>query len=139
MYQAKHLMTDKVVAISPDASIDEAVSMLLDHRVSGLPVIDANGILLGVISEIDIIDLVYKSDIETSRVRDHMTQNVCVLNVDASIDDAARIFCEQRIRRLPIVEEGRLVGVLSRRDLIRFVREVRKQDGTPQPNPSTSA
>ena len=139
MYQAKDLMTSQVVAISPDASIDQAVSMLLDHRVSGLPVVDESGNLLGVISEIDIIDLVYKSDIETSRVRDHMTRNVCTLNADASIDEAARMFCEQRLRRIPVVDERKLVGVLSRRDLIRFVRDIRRQEGTPQPNSAQSA
>ena len=127
MYQVKDIMTDRVVGVGPDATIDEAITLLLDHRVSGLPVVDDNGLLLGVISEIDIIDLVYKADIEASTVRDYMTRDVRSLDAEASLDDAAGIFCRKSIRRIPIVRDGRLVGVLSRRDLIRFVREVRKQ------------
>ncbi len=127
MYQVKDIMTDRVVGVGPDATIDEAITLLLDHRVSGLPVVDDNGLLLGVISEIDIIDLVYKADIETSTVRDYMTREVRSLDAGASLDDAASIFCTKSIRRIPIVRDERLVGVLSRRDLIRFVREVRKQ------------
>src|SRR5690349_4483082 len=120
-------MTGKVVTISPQATIDEAVSLLLDHRVSGLPVVDKDNRLLGVITEIDIIDLVYKADIETSRVGDHMTRDVRTVEATTSIDEAASIFCGQPIRRLPVIRDGRLIGIISRRDLIRFVRDVRRE------------
>ena len=110
-----------------ETSIDEAISLLIDHRVSGLPVVDDEGLLLGVISEIDIIDLVYDADIDASTVCDHMTRDVHSLDAEASLDDAASIFCKKSIRRIPIVQDGRLVGILSRRDLTRFVREIRKQ------------
>ena len=127
MYQVKDVMTDRVVTVGPEATIDEAVSLLLDHKVSGLPVIDNEGRLVGVISEIDIIDLVYNADIDTSSVCDFMTRDTRSLDAEASLDDAAKIFCTQSIRRIPIVGDGRLVGIISRRDLIRVVREVRKQ------------
>ncbi len=127
MSKVKDIMTDRVFVVSPHATIDEAISLLLDNRVSGLPVVDDGGILLGVITEFDIIDLVYNADIETSIVSDHMTKEVNSLDIEASLDDAASIFCNDSIRRVPIVEEGRLVGVLSRHDLIGFVREVRRQ------------
>jgi CBS domain-containing protein len=68
-------MTDRVVAVGPETTIDEAIDLLLDHRVSGLPVVDKEGLLLGVISEIDVIDLVYKAEIEGSIVRDYMTRD----------------------------------------------------------------
>lgn len=58
MYQVKDIMTDEVVAVGPRATIDEAVELLLNNRVAGLPVVDQDGLLLGVISEVDIIDLV---------------------------------------------------------------------------------
>ncbi len=127
MYQAKDIMTDSVVTVAPGAKIDDAVELLLNHRVSGLPVVDAERHLLGVISEIDIIDLVYNADIEASTVRDHMTHDVRTIDADASLDDAASIFCATSIRRIPVIQHGRLVGILSRRDLIRFMRDVRKQ------------
>ena len=127
MYRVKDVMDEKVVTIRPEATVNEAISLLIDHRVSGLPVIDDEGILLGVISEIDIIDLVYQADIEASVVGDYMTRNVSALGVDASLDEAADIFCEKAIRRIPVVADGRLVGILSRHDLIAFVRDVRRQ------------
>ncbi len=120
-------MTEQVVVVAAQATIDQAISLLLDHLVSGLPVVDEQGLLLGVITEFDIIDLVYKADIEASLVGDYMTKEVNSLDINASLDDAACIFCNNSIRRIPIVEEGRIVGVLSRRDLIGFVRDVRRQ------------
>ncbi len=127
MYQVQNIMTPCPIAVSPEATIDEAITLLLNHRVSGLPVVDPGGQLLGVISELDIIDLVYLADIENSVVREHMTSDVRCLDAEASLDDAASVFCTKTIRRIPIVREGRLVGILSRRDLIRFLRDVRNQ------------
>jgi CBS domain-containing protein len=127
MYAVKNVMTDCPIAIHPEATIDKAIEMLLDHRVSGLPVVDHQGLLVGVISEIDIIDLVYKADLDGSRVGDFMCKKIESLDAEASLDEAASLFCRKNIRRIPIVRDGKLVGVLSRRDLIRFVRAVRKK------------
>jgi len=126
MHKVKDIMTARAVVVRPDTTIDEAIALLLDHHVSGLPVVNDEGALLGVISEVDIIDLVYNADIESSLVLDYMTRDVTFLDAEASLDDAASIFCSKSIRRIPIVQDSRLVGILSRRDLIRFVREVRK-------------
>jgi len=126
MYAVKNVMTDSPIVVHPETTIDDAIEVLLNHRVSGLPVVDRQGFLVGVISEIDIIDLVYKADIDGSLVGDFMCREIQSLNVDASLDDAASLFCGKNIRRIPIVQDGKLVGVLSRRDLIRFVRSVRK-------------
>ena len=126
MHQVKDIMTERPVGVRPETTIDEAIELLLEHQVGGLPVVDERGKLLGVISEIDIIDLVYKADIEGSIVGDYMTRGALSLDAEASLDDAANIFCQNHLRRIPVVNEGRLVGIISRRDLIRFVRDVRK-------------
>jgi len=126
MHKVKDIMTARAVVVRPDTTIDDAIALLLDHHVSGLPVVNDEGALLGVISEVDIIDLVYNADIESSLVLDYMTRDVAFLDAEASLDDAASIFCSKSIRRIPIVKDSRLVGILSRRDLIRFVREIRK-------------
>ena len=126
MHAVKNVMTRSPVAVHPETTIDDAIELLLNHRVSGLPVVDGQGFLVGVISEIDIIDLVYNADIDGSRVGDFMCRETQFLDVEASLDEAASLFCGKNIRRIPIVQDGKLVGVLSRRDLIRFVRSVRK-------------
>ena len=64
---------------------------------------------------------------ESSVVSEHMTRDVSFLDIEASLDDAVNIFCKNSIRRISIVRDGLLVGILSRRDLIGFVRGVRKQ------------
>ncbi len=134
MCELQRIMTKDFIAVRPDTSIDEAVSLLLDNKISGLPVIDDEGQLVGVISEVVIIDLVYSADIDTSTVRDNMTLDTRSLEEDASLDDAADLFCTHNIRRIPIVRDGRLVGIVSRRDLIRFVRDIRKLDKAQQAN-----
>lgn len=127
MYYVKDVMTEDVVVVRPHATIDEAISQMIDNRVSGLPVVDADRNLVGVITEIDIIDLVYEGDLSSTLVGDHMTKDVSALDITSSLDEAANIFCNNSIRRIPIVCDGRLVGVLSRHDLIGFVRAVRQK------------
>ena len=122
MYQVQHVMTKGVVAVHPETSIDEAISIILDHQISGLPVVDQDGQVLGVISEVDIIELVYQSDIASSTVGDHMTREIKTLDVESSLDDAAGLLSQRTLRRIPITEQGRLAGIVSRRDLIRFLR-----------------
>ena len=126
MYKVKDIMTERAVVVRPESTIDEAIALLLDHRVSGLPVVNEEGVLVGVISEVDIIDLVYNADIESSLVRDYMTRELECLDAEASLDDAANVFCTKSIRRIPVVHDTRLVGIISCRDLIRFVREARR-------------
>lgn len=127
MWRVEDVMTDRFVAVGPESTVDEAISLLLEHRVSGLPVIDAQNQLLGVISEIDIISLVYEADLEEAVVGDYMTRDIQTLDAEASLDDAAGQMCATTVRRFPVVREGRLVGILSRRDLIRFLRDIRNQ------------
>jgi CBS domain-containing protein len=131
MYSVKNVMTDCPIVVHPETTIDDAIEVLLTHRVSGLPVVDGQGFLVGVISEIDIIDLVYKAEIDGSLVGDFMCREIKSLDAEASLDDAASMFCGKNVRRIPIVRDGKLIGVLSRRDLIRFVRAVRKNAMAP--------
>ncbi len=121
----KDIMTGDPVVVRPETTIDDAIELLLEHRVSGLPVVDGQGLLVGVISEVDIIDLVYKAEIEGSVVGDYMSRDVLFLDENASLDEAASIFSQKHIRRIPILRDGKLAGVVSRRDLICFVRAVR--------------
>src|SRR5205807_1793709 len=109
MHHVKNIMTDRPIVVRPETTIDDAIELLLNHRVSGLPVVDGQGLLLGVISEVDIIDLVYKADIEGSVVGDYMSRETQFLDAEASLDDAASIFSRKTIRRIPIVRDGKLV------------------------------
>jgi len=122
----REVMTRSVISIHGDSPIDEAISLLLRHNVSGLPVVDEENHLIGVISERDLLGLLY--DLETTRdqIIEYATKDVVSVREEESLLSVADHFMARPIRRLPVVDENnKLVGVVSRRDLIRFIREVR--------------
>ncbi|MBL6715985.1 MAG: hypothetical protein RLZZ174_1280 [Pseudomonadota bacterium] len=119
-------MTRQLVTFKPETTLYEAMNVMLDKRISGAPVVDDAGAILGVISEIDFLDAMLKAayygQLEGA-VGDFMT--VGAETIDASMDlyEAAKLFIGARRRRLPVVQNGRLVGQLSRRDLLRAIRD----------------
>jgi CBS-domain-containing membrane protein len=111
---ARDVMTTHVVSVAPSDSVDEAARLLTFHDVSGLPVCEA-GHVVGVVSEADLIG---KSG---STVRDVMTSPAVTVGESAGLERVAEQLTKQRIRRLPVVDaSGTLVGVVSRRDVLRW-------------------
>lgn len=125
MLTARDIMTRYVVSVDPDAPVDEAIDLMLRHRVSGLPVVASCGQLLGVVTEYDIMGIVTDADTERSKVYHFMTRDPEVVEADTNVFDLAERFQGRSIRRYPVVENGQLVGIISRRELIRVVRQVR--------------
>jgi len=118
-------MTTRVVSVRPDTRIQEAVDLFEFHRVSGLPVVDSRKRLLGVITEYDLLQSISTLQL-TGTVADFMTTEVTTVGTDVSLVELARIFLSTRVRRLPVLSKGKVVGVISRRDLI-FVGKIRQQ------------
>jgi len=140
--QARDIMTTNVLKATPDQSIHDVVHKLLERSVSALPVVDDTDRLVGIISEGDLLrrvetgterkrswwlDMMVSSE-ERSRdflkshavhVRDVMTQKVISVAEDTPASEIAGILEENRIKRVPVVREGRLVGIVSRADIIR--------------------
>ena len=136
----KDLMTANVMTISPEASLTDIGKILKEKRISGLPVTDQNGNLVGVVTLTDllrILNRIYKwkglerrdglepkfSDMfehekASAKVSDIMTKSVVTLSVDDALDDVMRIMFENQIHTIPVTEEGRIVGVIGKRDLI---------------------
>lgn len=133
MLKARDVMTEAVVAVSPQTTVEQAVSLLLRHHISGLPVVEYDNRLVGVITEFDLLRLLY--DIETTgQVVEHfMTTDVLTVGPDDNLIEVADLFLANPIRRLPVVVDGKVVGLISRRDLIRFIRDTRQRiaDGLP--------
>lgn len=134
------IMTRNVVTVRPTASIRDAARALVEHAVSGLPVVDERGGVVGVLSEGDLIVRqkprertpwwrVFFDDgerlareyqkAEGTTVAEVMTRSVISIAPDMPIESAAVILDERRIRRLPVVADGRLVGIVSRGDLVK--------------------
>jgi CBS domain-containing protein len=145
--KATDVMTRQVVTVTADATIDEAATQMLHHRVSALPVTDDRRAVVGVISEGDLLRRIelgterrrprwlefivgpgrlagdYVSS-HTRRVRDVMTEEVITIASETPLDEAVALMERHQIKRLPVVEGGELVGIVSRADLLRAMSTV---------------
>ena len=121
-------MTSPVVSVEPGAIVEEALELMVRHRVSGLPVIDRNGRLKGIVSEFDIMVLLCESDEQywpIDPVDRFMTTDVLTIDESTALADVARLMHRKSIRRLPVSRDERVVGIVSRRDLAQAIRQDR--------------
>lgn len=121
MIQVNDIMTREVVTISPEASIRDAIELLLARRISGLPVTDSNGRLVGILTEFALMALAYDQDVADHTVGDHMTNDVLTVDSSDNVNKVADLCIVHRVRRLPVLEEGRLVGLVSRREVLESI------------------
>jgi CBS domain-containing protein len=116
----RDIMSRSVVSIRPDATMIDAVKVLTKHHLSGAPVATSQGELVGFISEPNLMDVLFDVAVRSEKVSDYMTREVHVVQPNDTISSAATMFAMYEIRRLPVVENGHLVGVLTRRDLLSY-------------------
>jgi len=125
-------MTTPVVSIAPDAAIDEALDRMLRHHISGIPVVDADERLLGVVSEYDLLRLACGRDTVHDPYlvcENFMTSSVITVQQTATMDDATQLLLDSGVRRLLVLDGERLVGILARREVVRHVRDQRLTSG----------
>jgi CBS domain-containing protein len=115
MVTAKDMMIREVVSTRPSAKVEEVTRVLYHHEISGLPVIDDEKYVLGVVTEADI--LARKAGQDT--VGDIMSSPAYAVFEDTPLEEIAALLTERKIKRVPVVREGKLVGIVSRGDLIR--------------------
>jgi tRNA nucleotidyltransferase (CCA-adding enzyme) len=116
----REVMTTPAAAIRAEATLAEAVEFLTDHHIGGAPVVSNDNVILGIISELALIDVVFDEAARSAPVSQYMTREVHVAQPDEPLSKAAKLFALYSFRRLPVVENGKLVGVISRRDLMNF-------------------
>jgi CBS domain-containing protein len=140
--EARQIMTSPILTISPGATVRQAIEMMLEKRVSGLPVVDEIGQLVGMISE---GDLLHRSELGTEkhrskwldfllgpgrsatdyvhshsrRVVDVMTTDVVTVQETTPLEDVVKIMEKRRIKRVPVVRDGGVSGIVTRSDLLR--------------------
>ena len=146
MRKVRDIMSKDVITISPETEIEEAAKILSKHGISGLPVVE-DGELVGIVSESDIIikdkklhfpdyinvigGIIYLESYNKFKeefkkfiayqVKDLMSKDVITLSPEDSVEEAATIISEQDINRLPVVEDDKLVGIVTRADIVKDI------------------
>ncbi len=122
MLKAAKIMTKEVIFVKPTTTLLEAMSLLVKHKISGLPVVDDQEKIVGMITEKDFLQLLV-SDFITSNelVGDYMSKDVQFFGPEDSVILICDFFMKMNVRRVPIVENGKMVGVISRRDIIDLI------------------
>jgi len=113
--KAEDVMTTRVVTITEDQSKQQASRLLSQHRISGLPVVNADQVVVGVVTEYDVIGK------EGKTVGEIMTRGVISVTPDTELEEVSHLLVHERIKRLPVLDQGKLVGIVSRADLVKEV------------------
>ncbi len=120
----RECMARKLLTLKSDTEILDAVAFLLKHKISGAPVVDNDKHLVGVISEKDCLNLLAKGvggNVPHGSIAEFMTTEVETISPDMDLYYAAGLFLKRNYRRFPVVEDGVLVGQISRRDILRAI------------------
>jgi len=129
MLKAKDIMTKNVVYVKKETPIYEVVELLAKHNISGIPVVRDDMILIGILSEKDILSLFYAhKDDEDKTVNDFMTQPAIHFDEDESLLDVCDCLMNNFFRRVPVTSHGKLVGIVTRRDVLQYILQLRKED-----------
>ena len=117
--KAGDIMHEPVLTTAPEVSAREAAAQLVLNSISGMPVTDTDGAVLGVITEEDILRaLMERKDLEMLAVKDIMSKNLAVVSTATPIEIVMQTLHDEGILRLPVVDNGKLVGIISRADVI---------------------
>lgn len=121
---AREIMSSEILTVRPETTIEEALRMLVNNRVTGLPVVDGKGVMIGVVSEYDLLAQISETksanpDVFKEQIR--FTKEVQSIDESATFEEIAPIFVKAKIRRLPVVDsKGKLIGIITRRDMMRI-------------------
>jgi CBS domain-containing protein len=146
MLKAKDIMTKEVITVKPETTIEELARLLMKQQISGAPVVDVNGKIVGIVTENDLIGKNSRLHIPTilrlfdayiplgtskmesdikrmaaSTVEDICTKEIITVDEEASVEYIATIMTEKRIHILPVVRDGKLVGIIGKKDLIKGI------------------
>lgn len=123
MAKAQDLMKTDVLSVTKDMDIYAAIRIMAAHNVTGLPVVDEDRCLVGVVTEKDVLTLLYNNEDRPGQVKDFMTPEVVAFEQDEDLLKVAESLCKNHFRRVPVTHQGKLVGILSRKDIIRHIKE----------------
>ena len=128
IFKAKNIMTTDVAYVKKQTPIYEAIRILVEKNITGLPVVNDDMTLAGIISEKDVLTLLYNVGSRSGTVKEFMSRKVVCFDIEDNLVDVCDCLVNNHFRRVTITSEGRLAGIISRKDIIKFILELRHKD-----------
>ena len=137
MLEAKTVMKTTLITVKKDTPIYDAIDLLSKNRITGLPVINDDMTLAGIVSEKDVLSLLDELDNllmidelkdSTATVDDFMTKDVVSFDAEEDLFDVCDCLIENNFRRVPITSEGKLVGIITRGDIVAYILKLRSME-----------
>ena len=127
MVIAKDLMRTDLITVLKTATVSEVIDILAEKGITGLPVVEDDMTIIGLISEKDVLQVAYRiiahsydPSTSSATVEKLMAKELVTFSPDDNLADICQCFLDRSIRRVPVVDDGKLVGVISRKDIITF-------------------
>ncbi len=117
--KAADIMTTNVITVKKDVILTEAIALLLRWHISAMPVVDDEDKMIGIISEIDLVNLTFDGNAADTTVGEVMVTDIISFSPDTELADLVKTFSQKHLRRVPIIDKGKVVGIVSRRDILR--------------------
>lgn len=125
-------MTERVTAVSPSTPLSAIVSTLVAEKIGGVPVVDPHDAVVGFVSEVDVVQALLREDPDHTEAREIMSHRVATIDEFATAEEVIDTLRRQQIHHLPVVRGGKLVGIISPVDVLRFYVE-RTMRSPPEP------
>jgi CBS-domain-containing membrane protein len=117
--KAVDIMTTNVVTTKKDMVLTDVIALLLRWHISAMPVVDDDNNMIGIVSEIDLVNITLDGNARDTTVEEVMVTDIVSFGPDAELAELVQSFSKNHLRRVPIVDNGKVVGIVSRRDILR--------------------
>ena len=117
--KAADIMTTNVITAKKDMVLTDVMALLLRWRISATPVVNDEDKMVGIISEIDLVNLTFDGNAADTIVEEVMVTDIVSFSPNTELADLVQTFSKRHLRRVPIVDKGKVVGIVSRRDILR--------------------
>jgi predicted transcriptional regulator len=118
---AQDIMVKNILTLKENSSAKEAIKLILDKRISGIPIVKDDMTLSGIITEKDLLQLTFYDTAEEVTVADIMTREVVTMDKDTDLLEISEFFLNNNYKRLPITSSKKLVGIISRKDVLKYI------------------
>lgn len=118
---ARDVMKSGLLTVRPQTPIYESIEILATNNITGLPVVDDFMNLVGIVSEKDILKLLYDPKVKPGKTEEFMTEQIVSFNQDDNLHDICDCLINNNFRRVPILDQGKIIGIISRADIIEYI------------------